>query len=227
MKNTFFIAGTDTDAGKTLITEALLICARKSHLRSIAMKPIAAGVVPDNDQGNLDAIKLKAAASIDLSYEQVNPLLLASPIAPHIAAEQENKLLTANKVAGYIRGFLMNSADIKLIEGAGGFLVPLNYRETLADAIRLVNMPIILVIGLKLGCLNHALLTIEAIKNKGLHLAGWVATQIDENMLVADENITTLKNMIPAPCLGIVPYKKEITAEIAAEYLQLSLLIKQ
>jgi dethiobiotin synthetase len=208
MKRKYFITGTDTDAGKTFITVALLKAFSEQGFSTLGLKPIAAGsALIDGEMKNDDAVLLANASTVKLSYQQTNPVLLAAAMAPHIAAERENRKISASSVAGFIRGTLMTSpAQVTLIEGAGGWRVPLNYRETYADVARQLNVDIILVIGMKLGCLNHALLTIEAIERDGLKVAGWIANCIEENMEGEKENIQTLATMIRAPLLGTMPY---------------------
>lgn len=222
MAKNFFVTGTDTDAGKTLVSEALLLKAAQKKLRTIGLKPIAAGAeMTENGLQNDDAQKLQQAATEKLSYAQVNPVVLEPPIAPHIAATQAGRNLTASRLAGFVRGALMTPADLRIVEGAGGWLVPLNERECLNDLVKELKLDVILVVGLKLGCLNHALLTARMIAADGLRLAGWVATEIRPGMPVRDENLATLKAMLPASCLGVIPYKAGITAADAAEYLHL------
>ena len=223
-KHAFFITGTDTDAGKTLVATGLLAAARARGLSTAGLKPVAAGCEA-TEQGlrNSDALLLQAQTSIDLYYEQINPVALASPIAPHIAAQQEKRNLSADRLAGFCRSSL-RLADFTLVEGAGGWRVPLNPSETLADLARVLQLPVILVVGMRLGCINHALLTAEAIRNDGLQLAGWVANLRDADMPVLQENIDTLKARLPAPCLGVVPVLQNPSAELAAEHLDLSLL---
>jgi len=223
-KHAFFITGTDTDAGKTLVATGLLAAARARGLSTAGLKPVAAGCAA-TQQGlrNSDALLLQAQTSIDLVYEQINPIALAAPIAPHIAAQREKRALSADRLAGFCRGSL-RQADFTLVEGAGGWRVPLNPSETLADLARVLQLPVILVVGMRLGCINHALLTAEAIRSDGLPLAGWVANVLDPDMVALDENIQTLNGRLPAPCLGIVPYMEVPSAEQAALSLQLELL---
>ena len=173
MKNTWFVTGTDTDVGKTAICCALLSAANDRGLSTAAIKPVAAGC--DENGHNSDALQLQAAMSAQLDYAQVNPVALELAIAPHIAAEREGRNLQASRLAGLCRGVMMGSAEFILIEGAGGWRVPINSRETLADVAVALQVPVIMVVGMRLGCVNHALLTAEAIRRDGLHLAGWVA----------------------------------------------------
>ena len=229
MAKNYFITGTDTDAGKTLITQALLIKAASQGLKTLGLKPVAAGGMvarPDSDkQGNDDAVKLMAASTEALPYEQVNPVLFADPIAPHIAAEREGRNVTLNSLTGYVRGAMMTPADLRLVEGAGGWMVPLNGRQPLSGLATELKLPVILVVGMKLGCLNHALLTARAIRMDGLEIAGWVGTQVDDQMSCVEENLASLKSMLGAPCLGFVPYENNIDAKDVAELLDITALV--
>jgi len=219
----FFIAGTDTDAGKTLVASALLYKAKSEGLKTLGLKPVAAGCI-ETDQGlrNDDALKLIEQSTEELPYEQVNPIALQEAIAPHIAAQRLRRPLGASRIVGFLRGVLMiNRADFTVIEGAGGWRVPLNPKETLADCVKELKVPVVLVVGMKLGCLNHALLTVEAIQRDGLKLAGWVANQVDADMEAFDENMETLHAMIQAPCLGQIPHLENADVAAAAECLTL------
>jgi dethiobiotin synthetase len=223
MKQKYFVAGTDTDAGKTLISAALLYKAKAAGMTTVGLKPIAAGCeeTPDGLR-NDDALKLIEQSTEKLPYEQVNPIAFARPIAPHIAGQLLQRPLSAGRIVGLLRGVLMiNRAQFSLVEGAGGYRVPLNPKETLADVTKELKLPVILVVGMKLGCLNHALLTVESIQRDGLKLAGWVANRIGGDMDVYEENVETLHAMIQAPCLGEVPFLSDPTAEQAAEYVSL------
>ncbi len=226
-KQKFFIAGTDTDVGKTLVASALLHCARSQGLETLGLKPVAAGC-DTTDQGlrNTDALNLIAESTITLPYEQVNPLALEAPIAPHIAAAQAKKRVSADRLVGVIRGAFMQKFDFALVEGAGGWRVPLNARETMADIAKQLELPVILVVGVRLGCLNHALLTAEAIVRDGLKVAGWVANVVDAEMPVLEENIGTLGHLLPFPNLGVVPFQKDITAPQASKHLDISKLLE-
>lgn len=222
MKKNYFIAGTDTDCGKTLVTEALLLKAREKGLRTVGLKPIAAGAQTTAEGlRNSDAVRLQQAATEPLGYEQVNPVVFAPAIAPHIAAAQAGKRVSVQALAGFVRGAMMQPADLRLIEGAGGWMVPVNDREPLSALPKQLGLDVILVVGMKLGCLNHALLTARAIRQDGLALAGWVATQLDPEMACVQENLDSLKHMLGAPCLGFIPYVAGISAEQAGAYLSL------
>ncbi len=211
MKLSCFITGTDTDVGKTLVAAALLQLANSKSLSTAAIKPVAAGCEPQliNDETvmtNADALLLQQFSSLALDYHEVNPVALESAIAPHIAAAQQQRTISIDRLAGFCRGVLSKGADLTVVEGAGGWRVPVSARETLPDLVKQLRLPVVLVVGLRLGCLNHALLSAEAIVRDGLPLAGWVANGIDPEMSVQSENIATLKHSLPAPCLGIVPH---------------------
>lgn len=223
-KKTFFITGTDTDVGKTQIAAGLLHLANSQGLSTLGLKPVAAGC-EKTDQGlrNQDALLLQAVSSVKLVYEQINPVTLIEPMSPHIAAQKEKRILSADRLAGFCRSSF-RMADFTLIEGAGGWRVPINPSETMADLVRVLQMPVILVVGMRLGCLNHALLTVEAIRQDGLPLVAWVANCVDANMRALDENIQTLQQRIPAPCLGVVPFMDQPTPGKIAQYLSLPIL---
>ena len=225
-KQQFFIAGTDTDVGKTVVTAALLEAANRQGLRTLGMKPVAAGCEP-SDQGlrNEDALLIQQAMSESLPYEQLNPVALAPAIAPHIAAQQAGLQLQADRLAGYCRGVMAQPADFLLIEGAGGWRVPLNERETLADLAIGLQLPVILVVAMRLGCINHALLTAEAIAGDGLPLAGWVANTTGNTMSCYRDNIQTLQSLLDAPLLGEVPCLAIPDAVTVAEYLTIDPLL--
>jgi dethiobiotin synthetase len=226
--HSFFIAGTDTDVGKTLIATGLLLAANARGLSTMAIKPVAAGC-EETAEGlrNDDALQLQRAMSLQLPYEQVNPVALKPAIAPHIAADQVGRRLLVSQLEGYCRGALMQKADLALIEGAGGWRVPLNRAETLAGLAKALNVPVILVVGVKLGCINHALLTVEAIANDGVPLAGWVASQLQPDMPCYEQNVNTLRSLIRAPCLGEVPYLEKPSAEAVSGYLDLDPVISR
>lgn len=223
MSKTWFVTGTDTEVGKTAISCALLAAAAAAGLRTAAVKPVAAGC---DDQGhNDDALQLLDCMTEPLDYAQVNPVALEAAIAPHIAAEREGKRLQAGRLAGICRGVMMGKADFVLIEGAGGWRVPISPRETLADLAVQLQVGVILVVGMRLGCINHALLTAEAIRRDGLELAGWVANQPGERMVCHEENLDTLRRLLPAPLLGEVPYLEPFDPVEAGKTLLIESLI--
>jgi dethiobiotin synthetase len=219
-KKVLFITGTDTDIGKTLIATGLLEAANSQGKKTAAIKPVAAGC---NDTGegpqNEDALMLQGAANTELSYQQVNPVALDEPMAPHIAAKEQGKRLSADRLTGFCRGITMLPVDLVVIEGAGGWRVPINNRESMAEIPKQLNAEVVLVVGLKLGCINHALLTAQAIRSDGVKIAGWVANTMDEDMLRLDENIDTLKQLINEPCLGVIPKLSDKSPQQVATFL--------
>jgi len=219
MSKAWFVTGTDTGVGKTAISCALLAAAAEAGLRTAAVKPVAAGC--DDNGHNEDALQLLACMTEPLNYAQVNPVALNAAIAPHIAAEQQGKRLQASRLAGICRGVMMGNAEFVLIEGAGGWRVPISPRETLADLAVQLQVGVILVVGMRLGCINHALLTVEAIHRDGLVLAGWVANQPEETMICHKENLNTLQRLIPAPLLGEVPQLTPFDPAEAGKFLSL------
>ena len=219
-KQWLFITGTDTDVGKTVVACGFLAAANQQGLRTAAIKPVAAGCeVTEQGMTNSDALQLQAAASHKLSYQQINPVALEPAIAPHIAAAEAGVRLSASRLVGYCRGVSLLPVDMVVIEGAGGWRVPINSRETLADVAQELECAVIVVVGMRLGCLNHALLTMEAIRRDGLQIAGWVANILDTEMPRLQENIDTLKQCINEPCLGIVPRLDDLSPEQVATFL--------
>jgi dethiobiotin synthetase len=224
----FFITGTDTGVGKTLVSAALLVKAQQNQLTTAALKPVAAGCEETADGlRNDDALLLQKYCQPALSYEQINPIALREAIAPHLAAAHENRRLSVNGLSGFCRGVLSARANFTVVEGAGGWRVPLNARETLADLAKELHLPVILVVGVRLGCINHTLLTVEAIVRDGLPLAAWVANVVDadQDPALVDEIIATIGDRLLAPCLGKIPCLNNALPELAAEYLDLSPLM--
>ena len=201
-----FVAGTDTGVGKTLFSAALLLRLADAGVRAAACKPVSAGCRREGDRlVNADAELLAAVAPLQRPLEVVNPVALEAAIAPHIAAADAGVSLEAAALAAACRR-AAEGADFLVVEGAGGWRVPLNAQETLADVARLLALPVVLVVGLRLGCLNHALLSAEAIRADGLELAGWVANPIDPGMPRREENIAALEARIGAPLLARLPH---------------------
>ncbi|MHB1667688.1 MAG: dethiobiotin synthase [Thiomonas sp.] len=214
----WFIAGTDTEIGKTLVACALLHKLRAKFPRVVGAKPVAAGLEPSGV--NADVRALRAASNVPVPAELDNPYALAEPVSPHLAARAEGKVIDLHRIASSVAR-LRTMADAVVVEGVGGLLVPLSDTADGGDLARLLRLPVVLVVGLKLGCLNHALLTQEAIATRGLHFAGWVGNQIDPDMLRADDNLTTLRSRLRAPCLGVIPHMAEPDAAQAASFLEL------
>lgn len=198
MNRAYFLTGTDTEVGKTLAACALLYAAAAQGMRTLGMKPVAAG-------GSEDVDALITASSIAAPRECVNPYLLRESLAPHIAARRDGVAIDIAHIArcfGELRGL----ADFLVVEGVGGFRVPLDDSRDSADLAVLLRLPVILVVGLRLGCINHTLLTAEAVRARGLHLAGWIANQVDAKMACVQENIDALRARLEAPLLGSVPH---------------------
>ena len=209
----YFITGTDTGIGKTFVTCALLYTLKAQGIAAIGMKPIAAGgeMTPDGLR-NDDVEALHLASGVKLQVEDLNCYLLSEPIAPHIAAANEDIDIDLDVIRLRFDQ-LAELADVVLVEGVGGFIVPLGDNITTADLAQDLDLPVILVVGMRLGCLNHALLTQEAILVRGLTLAGWVANQIDPHMAELDANVDALEERIRAPLLGVIEWQKQPDAE--------------
>ncbi|MBM3108221.1 MAG: dethiobiotin synthase [Pseudomonas sp.] len=221
----YFIAGTDTDVGKTTVAAGLLHAAQLAGLTTLGAKPVASGCTATaKGLRNDDAMALIAQSSIKLPYEQVNPFAFEPAIAPHLAAREAGVVLSVQGLLTPMRQILEQGADFTLIEGAGGWRVPLCDQANLSDLAIALQLPVILVVGVRLGCISHALLSAEAIARDGLQLAGWVANIVDPRTSRLEENLASLAERLPAPCLGRVPKLKQASAEAVAEYLQLDLL---
>ena len=215
-KSAWFITGTDTEVGKTFSTCALLHVLRNRGVSAIGMKPIAAGT--DAEGKNDDVEALVEASGTPAPRALINPYLFQPPIAPHIAAQEAGCHID---LANIVKAFneLRGMADCVLVEGVGGFCVPLSAETDTADLAKQLNLPVILVVGMRLGCINHALLTQQAIAAAGLELAGWIANRIDPGMSRFEENLVTLKERMKAPLLGIIPSNS--TPHAAAAQIQL------
>jgi dethiobiotin synthetase len=225
-----FVTGTDTEIGKTLISAALLRGFTRAGLKAAAMKPIAAGAFEvDGVWHNEDADQLDAASSVLLPPEIRTPYLLKAPAAPHIVAAQENVTLDIARILD-CHAQAMQRADLVVVEGVGGFRVPLTDTLDTADLAVALNLPVVLVVGMRLGCISHALLTAEAIAARGLHLAGWVANRVDPNMGFADENIAAIRERLAhqydVPLLGTVPHLNPLSADAAADCLDIPQLLQ-
>ncbi|HUW00333.1 MAG TPA: dethiobiotin synthase [Gallionella sp.] len=217
----YFVTGTDTGVGKTLVSCALLHGFAAQGKRVVGMKPVAAGC--DDDGQNEDVLQLRAAGNVAVGYGQINPYCFVPAIAPHLAAQRAGVIIRISRIATSYRE-LAAQADVVIVEGAGGLLVPLNEQQDSADLAKELGLPVILVAGMRLGCLNHALLTQESIAARGLVLAGWVANVLDAEMPALQQNIDTLQQRIAAPLLGIVPHLPRPDARDAAGRLDLDRL---
>ena len=215
-KPAWFVTGTDTEVGKTFVTCALLRLLRAQGRSAIGMKPIAAGTDAEGENDDVEA--LIAASGFQVPRELINPYLFQPAIAPHIAAAEEGREID---ISAIVTAFdtLRGMADAVLVEGVGGFCVPLGPQCDAADLAEALGLPVILIVGMRLGCINHALLTQQAISARGLKLAGWIANRIDPEMSRFEENLAALTERINAPLLGIVPANS--TPELAAGLIQL------
>ena len=220
MAEGYFITGTDTGVGKTLVSCALIHAFAANGKKVIGMKPVAAGC--ENGRW-MDVDLLVAASTVSASCKLVNPYALIPPLAPHIAAKQANIEIDPTVIQ---KAFfeLKKAAEMVIIEGVGGFLVPLSGQYDGADLARILNLPVILVVGLRLGCLNHALLTAQAVKANGLRLGGWVANGIDPQMLAQKENIQALKQRLDCPLLGIIPFVEDMNLKNISKLLDIKTL---
>lgn len=202
----YFVTGTDTGVGKTFVSCALLQALARRHPRVVGMKPVAAGLVQTPDGWDSeDAIALRAASTVRVPPALDNPVRLPDPLSPHLAAERAGTRIDIPHLVACQRE-LAQHADAMVVEGAGGFLVPLSPEHTGADLAQALGLPVLLVVGLRLGCLNHALLSAEAIRARGLPLAGWVANSIDPGMAAADDNIAFLRQRLGAPLLADIAH---------------------
>lgn len=201
-----FVTGTDTGVGKSLAAAALLHALALHHARVVGMKPVAAGAERVGDAwANEDVLALRAASTLAVPPELDNPVLLPDPVSPHLAAARAGLRIDIDLIARRYRE-LSKLADAVVVEGAGGFLVPLGDQQTGADLAQALALPMVLVVGLRLGCLNHALLTAEAIRARGLVLAGWIASRIDPGMLSPDDSLAYLRARLDAPLLADIPH---------------------
>jgi dethiobiotin synthetase len=217
-----FVTGTDTEIGKTLVSAAILHKLVQHGQRACGMKPIAAGAEErDGMLHNDDAAMLRAAGNVNLPQHITTPFMLREPCAPHIAAELEGvRIEPVPILAAYAE--ILGASDATVVEGVGGFCVPFSDDFDSADLAVQLGLQVVLVVGLRLGCINHALLTAEAIVARGLVLAGWVANQVDPDMRFADENVAALERRMPAPLLGRVPRLDQPSAAEAAAYIELA-----
>lgn len=207
MTRGLFVTGTDTGVGKTLVASALARALVRTGIRVAGMKPVAAGGLVATPAGlvNEDVLALQASTNVEAALSEVNPYVFEDPIAPHIGASRAGVEITAERiVAAY--AVLAAKADAVVVEGAGGFLVPLSGTLSFADVAVALGLPVVLVVGMRLGCLNHALLTQEAILARGLRMSGWVANRIDPDMAAFDDNLAALTTRLRAPRLAIVPH---------------------
>lgn len=225
MTERYFVTGTDTEVGKTVASSALLQAARLQGFITAGYKPVASGseMMPEGLR-NSDALALQRHSSLPLAYEAVNPYTFAEATSPHIVSADEQRPIDFAVLSAGLR-LLEEEAEWVLVEGAGGWFTPLSDEHTFADWVTKEQLPVILVVGVKLGCINHAMLTAQAVKQAGLRLAGWIANDVVAPGKRHQEYLATLKNVLPAPFLGEIPWLAE-GAENAetGRYLDLSVL---
>ncbi|MDB5973226.1 MAG: bioD [Hydrocarboniphaga sp.] len=200
---TLFVTGTDTGVGKTHVGAMLLAAARRRGIRACGFKPVASGCERDacGELRNEDALALQAAAGTAEPYDAINPYAFEPPLAPHIAARQAGRIIELGRLDQALDA-LQSRYDWLLVEGAGGWQVPLNDEASFADWVAARGWPVLMVVAMRLGCINHALLTADAIRHRGLHLAGWVANELPPSQPALDDNIHTLEQRLDAPLLG-------------------------
>ena len=221
MTRGFFITGTDTGVGKSVVAAGVMERHKLKGLSVVGMKPVASGARHTRDGlRNEDAELLLDTATIKSDYALVNPYVFEPAIAPHLAAEQAGQTITLEKIKA-VFSELSQQADSVVVEGVGGWQVPLNNEHTMADLAQQLNLPVILVVGLKLGCINHALLTAEKIIADGCELAGWVANQIDPDMQCVQENVQSIQKRIASPFLGFIPHTPELKADKVTQFIKL------
>ncbi len=221
-KLAYFITGTDTGIGKTTLSSVIVRALVAKGFRTAAMKPVAAGAMDVNGiLYNEDVDTLVSVANVPLPVEIACPYLLRIPISPNLSAAQEGRTIVVSHIVDCYQK-ICQRAEAVVVEGVGGFLVPFSKDTSSADLAKLLKLPVIMIVGLKLGCINHALLTAEAVRARGLELVGWIANCVDSGMIFSEGNIETLENWLDAPRLGTMPYLKSF--ERAEQYLNLSLL---
>jgi dethiobiotin synthetase len=213
--NSCFISATDTDAGKTYVSSLLLQGFKALGTAALGVKPIAAGA--DSQGCNGDALLLQQYSGIALPYKVINPICYQAPVAPHLAAASEQRPIDEAQLDDALAQWQQLPVQQLLIEGAGGWLLPISKQRYLADWVADKQLPVILIVGMKLGCLNHAMLTVREIERSGCSLLGWIANCIDPDMALPEQNIADLRQRITAPCLGVVPFAPD-----QAQYQQLA-----
>ena len=222
-----FVTGTDTEVGKTRISAALLHAAQTHGQRVAGYKPVASGLtVLDGRRCNEDVALLHrySTAALGLHQAEVGPCQFETACAPHVAAALEGRGIVLDELLAGAR-HLARRADWLVVEGAGGWRIPFDARHDSSDLARALGLPVVLVVGLRLGCINHALLTAESIRARGLTLAGWVGNSVDADMPLRQQTVDTLRHWLqPAPCLGIVPWLPQPTPERVAAALDATAL---
>jgi len=224
----FFITGTDTEIGKTFVSALLIKLFIEEGLQVVGMKPVASGAKNiDGILKNDDALSLIEASNIETDYKTVNPYVFEQAISPHLAAEQTGVEISLEKIKNNFE-HLQKLSDVVVVEGVGGWYAPLSSYTTVADLAETLNIPIILVVGLRLGCLNHALLTVQALRQSGLPIAGWITNHVVKDFSSADKNISTLKHYLKdIPFLGSVPYQTNRDNNCSMHHINKKILINR
>jgi dethiobiotin synthetase len=224
MMDALFIAGTDTEVGKTVVSKAILNAVATQGKSTVGYKPVAAGCEQtENGLRNSDALHLQSAATLDVEYDLVNPYALTLPASPHIAAQHDGVKVDYNRLSSVLADHKKNS-DFVLIEGAGGWRVPVSEKDCLSTWVKQEKLPVVLVVGIKLGCLSHAMLTAEAIRADGLEVVGWVANRINPGVEHYAEIISMLERKMDAPKIGELPYVPSVKKRDMGQYIDLSVL---
>jgi len=224
MSTGFFVTGTDTGVGKTRVSGGLIAALRGQGLRVAGMKPVASGCAATAlGLRNADALELMAASGLDVPYGRINPYAFAPAIAPHLAAAEVGVTIRFDVIAQTL-GELVSAADCAVVEGVGGWRVPLGPDGDVADLAMHLNLPVVLVVGLRLGCLNHAALTAADIRRCGLPLAGWVGNEVQAGVERCADTVGALREILPEPCLGILPHAPGASADSVARDLYVSRL---
>lgn len=219
-----YVSGTDTGIGKTLASCALLHALRGHGLRAVGMKPVASGCARiDGEWRNEDALALQAAGAAGISYAEINPFALEHPLAPELAARDAGIEVSLPPILD-AHARLSAHADALIVEGVGGWAAPLSATLMQADLVRALRVPVLLVVGLRLGCLNHALLSARAIAADGVHLAGWIASHVDPAMERVDDNLAMLRARMPAPCWGVLPHVPDADPAAMPRHLRIPML---
>lgn len=222
----FFVTGTDTGVGKTLVVIALLIALKKHGFSTAALKPIACGATIINGElRNDDAVVIQKYMTEKYYYNAINPFAFAEPIAPGLAAQHVGRILNSEQVLHASQTILQSKANYIIIEGIGGWYVPINEHEKVADLAKAYNYPVIVVVGMRLGVINHTLLLFEALQNAGSNTIGWIANIIDDEMLFIPEVIQTIKRNTSLPLLGVIPFQNRLDYQKISTYINIAQLL--
>jgi len=223
--NGFFITGTDTEVGKTFVTLGLMTALKKRNLTVFGMKPVASGcVLTKEGLRNEDAEQIQQLNDIEVPYEQINPYAFAPAIAPHLAAAKAGEIIELDKIALCHKALTL-LADAHVVEGIGGWRVPLGDNQSTSDLVHRLGLPVILVVGMRVGCINHALLTAEAIRADGAHLQAWVANQLEPDYPNLTPTVECITSKLSAPMLGLVPFMETVDVGRISDSLNLHFLL--